>query len=151
MPFKMVSGVGGGMGVLDAGLWVVIVEGNGLFWGEFGVYHCNQWGLGCVVVRKCVNRSRCRWGGEWGQSRDGCVRWESTCLKGRAVSWGFCPTGLNGVFFNRNVFDSCVKNRQYFRMDNVSLESTFHWLSETQSSSRSMLGFTINRQNVTVI
>jgi len=29
----------------------------------------------------------------------------------------------------RNVFDSCVKNEQYFRIDNISLESTFHWLS----------------------
>jgi len=24
---------------------VVIVEGNGQFWGEFGASHCNQWGL----------------------------------------------------------------------------------------------------------
>jgi len=24
---------------------VVIVEGKGQFWGEFGAFHCNQWGL----------------------------------------------------------------------------------------------------------
>jgi len=34
MPFVMVSGVGRGMGVLDAVLG-----------GEFGASHCNQWGL----------------------------------------------------------------------------------------------------------
>jgi len=35
----MVSGVSGGMGVLDG---VMIVEGKGQFWGEIGVSHCNQ-------------------------------------------------------------------------------------------------------------
>jgi len=42
MPFGAVSGVGQGMGVLDG---VVIVKGEGQFWGEFGASHCNQWGL----------------------------------------------------------------------------------------------------------
>jgi len=48
--------VGRGMGVLD---WVVIVEGEGQFWCEFGVSHCNQWGLYCIVVQKCVKQSSC--------------------------------------------------------------------------------------------
>jgi len=30
----------------------------------------------------------------------------------------------------RNVFDSCVKSWEYFRMDNISLESLSHWLSD---------------------
>jgi len=42
MPFGMVSEVSRGMGVLDG---VVIVKGNGQFWGEFGASHCKQWGL----------------------------------------------------------------------------------------------------------
>ena len=29
---------------------VVIVEGKGQFWNEFGVSHCNQWGR-CVCSR----------------------------------------------------------------------------------------------------
>jgi len=33
---------------------VVIVEGKGQFWDEFGAFHCNQWGLCCIVVQKCV-------------------------------------------------------------------------------------------------
>jgi len=33
MPFGVVSGIGRGMGVLDG---VMIVEGKGQFWGEFG-------------------------------------------------------------------------------------------------------------------
>jgi len=42
MPFGMVSGVSRMMGVLDG---VVIVEEEGQFGGEYGAYHCNQWGL----------------------------------------------------------------------------------------------------------
>jgi len=38
MPFGVVRGVGRGTGVLDG---VMIVEGKGQFWGEFGVSHCN--------------------------------------------------------------------------------------------------------------
>jgi len=33
-------------------------------------------------------------------------------------------------FYNRNVFDSCVKNSQYFRTDNIALETFVCWLSE---------------------
>jgi len=29
-------------------------RGIGSFGGEFGVSHCNQWGLCCIVVPKCV-------------------------------------------------------------------------------------------------
>jgi len=39
MPFGMVGEVGRGRGVLDG---VVIVEGKGQFWGEFGASRCNQ-------------------------------------------------------------------------------------------------------------
>jgi len=49
MPFGMVSGVSRGIGILDG---VVIVEGKGQFWGEFGASHSNQWGCSCVVVQK---------------------------------------------------------------------------------------------------
>jgi len=62
MPFGMVSGVGRRMGVLDG---VVIVEGKGSFWGEFGASHGNQLGNCCVVVQKCVRDRAVVWGGEW--------------------------------------------------------------------------------------
>jgi len=39
MPFGMVRGVGRMMGVLDG---VVIIEGEGHFWGEFRASRCNQ-------------------------------------------------------------------------------------------------------------
>jgi len=58
MPFGVVSGVGRGMGVLDGGDDSRRNRGN--FGGEFGASHCNQLGLCCVVVRKCVQRSSCR-------------------------------------------------------------------------------------------
>ena len=42
------------MGVLDG---VAIMEGlMAVFESEFGASLCNQWGLCCIVVRKCVNR-----------------------------------------------------------------------------------------------
>jgi len=51
MPFGVASGVGREMGVLDR---VLIVEGKeAVLGGEYGASHCNQWGLCCVVVRKC--------------------------------------------------------------------------------------------------
>jgi len=59
MPFEVVSGVGRGMGVLDGG--GDRRRRRGSFGGEFGVSHCNQWGLCCVVVRNCVVIV---WGGE---------------------------------------------------------------------------------------
>jgi len=40
MPFGMVSGVSGMMGVLGGT--------RGSFEGEFGVSHCKQWGLCCI-------------------------------------------------------------------------------------------------------
>ena len=50
----MVSRVGRGMGVLDG---AVIVEGNGVvLGGEFGVSHCNQCGLCCIVVGWSLNK-----------------------------------------------------------------------------------------------
>jgi len=53
MLFGMVSGAGQGMGVLDGGR---DVKGEGQFWGEFGVSHCNQCGLCYIVVWKCMNQ-----------------------------------------------------------------------------------------------
>jgi len=70
------------------------------------------------------------WGSEWGRSSDGCIDGGPRASRGREVSGFFCPIGLNGVFFNRNVFDSCMKSFQYFRMDNMSLEMSVHWLYE---------------------
>ena len=70
MPFRMVSGVGWGLGVLD-GIHVPQGEGPRAVWG----------------------------------------------LAAPLVSMAY--------LFNNNVFDSCVKNQQYFRM----MESVVHWLS----------------------
>jgi len=61
MPFWVVSVVGYGTGVLDG--VGDCRRGRGSFMGEFGASsHCNQWGLCCVVVRKCANLSSCRLG-----------------------------------------------------------------------------------------
>jgi len=40
--------------------------------------------------------------GEWGQSRDKCIRWRSTCPKEKKRFWGFVvPTGFKGFFGTR--------------------------------------------------
>jgi len=50
MPFGMVSEASRRMGVLDGGS--DRRRRRGSFGGEFGVSHCNQWGLCCIVVRE---------------------------------------------------------------------------------------------------
>ena len=60
MQFGVVSEVGLGMGVLDFGGHRR--RGRGSFEGEFGASYCNQWGLCCVVVQKCMQRSSCHLG-----------------------------------------------------------------------------------------
>jgi len=50
------------------------------------------------------------WGGEWGRSRDGCIRWVHVP---QGEGKFFVSIGLNGVFFNRNIFNSCVKSWQF--------------------------------------
>ena len=52
MPFGVVSGVRLGMGALDFGS--DCQTGRGSLGGEFVASHCNQWGLCCVIVWKCV-------------------------------------------------------------------------------------------------
>jgi len=42
----------------------------------------------------------------------------------------FFLTCFNGTLLSRNVLDSCMKSGQYFCMDKISLEMSFHWLSE---------------------
>ena len=58
MPFGVVSDVGLRRGVLDFG--GDRRRGRGTLRGEFAASHCNQWGLCCIVVWKCVKRSSCR-------------------------------------------------------------------------------------------
>jgi len=62
----------------DLGLWSS--KGKGQFWGKFGASHCNQWGLCCIVVWKCMQRSSCHWRGVSGVSHgigvvDGVNEW----------------------------------------------------------------------------
>jgi len=59
MPFGIVSGVSRMMDVLDG---VVIVEGKGQFWGEFGASHCNQWGLCWIVLQEWCALLKLLWG-----------------------------------------------------------------------------------------
>jgi len=74
------------------------------------------------------------WDGEWGQLRDRCIRrGRRAAREAGMVSMGFAeffPIRFNGALLSRNILDSCVKSWQYFPTDKMSLETSFHWLSE---------------------
>jgi len=95
MPFGVVSGVGLGM---------VIVEGEGTVCdvnlrrpiitnGDFVALLCGSAYSDRAVV----------WCGEWGGPRHSCVRWKSTCLKGKwlFLAWFLAFFGiLHPILFN---------------------------------------------------
>jgi len=132
MPFGVVSGVCRGMDVLDE---VVIVEGEGAVLGdEFGTSHFNQRGHCCVVVWKCVKRSRCRLRWWVGMAQALMYRWGPRASRGRGCFWDFSTFASPLVWMSRmtycspiNVFDSCVKSWQYFHTDKIFLDSLFYW------------------------
>jgi len=62
----------------------------------------------------------------------------STCLKGKGGFGGFSPPLFEWHIFNRNVFDSCV--------DNISLETSLHWLFRDVVNFKIRVGFTRNLQ-----
>jgi len=87
MLFGVMGGVSWGIDVLDQGgdRW----SRRGSFGSEFGVSHCNQWGLCGVLVQKCANRSSCHLGW-WVRSIEGWVYYMgSMCPNGRFR--GFLP------------------------------------------------------------
>jgi len=108
MLFGVVSGVRLGMGVLDFS--GDRPRGRGSFGGEFAASHCNQWGLCCVVGWKCVKR------GEWCKPRHSCVRWKSTCLKGKGpfLAWFLAFFGICAVLLSMGendvlIADKCIR------------------------------------------
>jgi len=58
MPFAVVSRVGREMGALDGDGYHQ--RRRAVFGGEVGASHCNIWGICCVLVWKCMNKSSCR-------------------------------------------------------------------------------------------
>jgi len=100
-----------------------------------------------MVVRKCVNQSSCPWGGEWGLTRDWCIRWGSTCSKGRGKLWRFSTSiGLNGIFLTE-IYSIHVR-----KVENISVRTIYCWNQHfigfllIQLSSRLMVGFMRNLQ-----
>ena len=94
--------IGLGMGVLDFG--GDRRRGRGSLGSEFVASHCNQWGLCCVVVWKCVQRSSYRLAGEWGGPRHSCERRKSTCLKGKGLFLAWFSAFFRK--FNRTVYNA---------------------------------------------
>ena len=84
MPFGVVSGVGLGMGVLDFG---GDRRREGAVWGGVNVRRPIVTN-GDFVASLCGSAYSDRavvWHGEWGGPRHSCVRWKSTCLKGKGL------------------------------------------------------------------
>jgi len=99
----------------------------------------------CTVAKRLIEFG-CRLGWWVGRSRDGCIWWESTFPKRKGWFWGLAPLVSMVYLFNRNVFDSCVKSWQYFRMHNNWNQWFIIGFPKIQSSSRSVLGFKRNLQ-----
>jgi len=96
MPFREVSGVGLVMGVLNFG--GDRRRERDSFGGEFGASHCNQWGVYCIVVWKCIQRLSCRLAWWVGGPRhrgihvlDGCPR---TSREGLFLAWFLAFFGI---------------------------------------------------------
>jgi len=95
-----VSGVGLGMGVLDfggdrrreIGSLGVNLRRPIITNGEFVASLCGSAYCDRAVV----------WCGEWGGPRHSCVRWKSTCLKGKGLflAWFLAFFGICTVFFS---------------------------------------------------
>jgi len=110
---------------------VVIVEGEGAVWGV------NMWRPivtnGDFVVSLCGSAYSDRavvWRDEWSGPRHSCVKWKSTCLKGKGLflAWflAFSAFSSNTLQWRHtdtltywSMIDSCVKSWQYFRTQNV--------------------------------
>jgi len=108
MPFGVVSGVGLGMGVLDFG------DDRRRGRGSLGVNLRNPIVItnGDFVASLCESAYNDRavvWRGEWGGPRHSCVRWKSTCLKGKgllqavAVRGGPDTTRATGIVLSVNI------------------------------------------------
>jgi len=79
-------------------------------------------------------------GGNWGRSRDRCIRWGSMCLKGKGGSGVFSPIDLNCIFLKRNIFDLCVEVDSVFIQTLLLLKMFVYWLSEDIVSFKIELG-----------
>jgi len=85
MPFGVVSGVGLGMDVLNFGsdrrrgraVWGLNLRRPIVTNGDFVASLCESTYNDRAVV----------WRGEWGGHRHSCVRWKSTCFKGKGLFW----------------------------------------------------------------
>jgi len=49
------------------------------------------------------------WGGKWGRSRHGCIRWDPHAQRKGEVLGGFVSIGLNGIFLTEMYFTHRLK------------------------------------------
>ena len=89
MPFGKVNGITRGMSVLDG---VVIIKGEGQFWGEFGASHCNQREFVASLCRRACSDRAVVWDGEWDRLKHSCTGWGYTCVKGKGWILGLFAT-----------------------------------------------------------
>ena len=108
--------------------WWWSSKGKGQFRGEFAASHCNQWGLCCVVVWKCVERSSYVWRGELGGPRHSCVRWKSTCFNGKGLflAWfsAFCE--ISAPLISVATWRTDRFSTRVWKVDNISLGGIYH-------------------------
>jgi len=100
MPFGVVSGVGLGMGVLDFG--GDRRRGMGSSGGEFAGPIVTNGDFVASLCGTAYSDQAVIWRGEWGGPRHSCVRWKSTCLKGKGLflAWLLAFFGICATFIS---------------------------------------------------
>jgi len=83
MPFGMMSGVGLGMGVLNFG--GDHRRGRGRLGVNLQRPIVTIWDFVASLCGIAYSDRAVVWRGEWGRPRHSCVRWKSTCLKGKGL------------------------------------------------------------------
>jgi len=85
MPFGVVSGIGLGMGVLDFG--GDRRRGGDSFGMNVGHPIVTNGAFVASLCGSAYSDQAFVWHGKWGGPRHSCVRWKSTCLKGKGLFW----------------------------------------------------------------
>jgi len=114
------------------GWWV----GSGLVWAVWGSgvkLHCPIVTNGDFVASLCESAYNDRavvWRGEWGGPRHSCVRWKSTCLKGKGLflAWFLAFFENSTVQFTMQTWHTDRWLTRVWKVDNISLRRMYCWI-----------------------
>jgi len=112
---------------------------------HLSVRTCEQWQNGWLDPDAV-------WDGEWGGPRHSCVRWKSTCLKGKGqfLAWFLAFFGICAAFLSMGKWRTDRWSTRVWKVHNISLRRLHRWILcrigflIIQLGSRSKWGLTRN-------